>query len=142
MSIQKITPFLWFNNNGAEAAAFYVSVFNNATIISTNPIVTVFELDGLQLMILNGGDKYKLTEAFSLTISCDTQQEIDYYWNTLTANGGEESNCGWLKDKYGVSWQVVPSILGQLMNNPEKAPKVIEAFMQMKKFDIEKLMNV
>lgn len=91
-------------------------------------------------MLLNGGPEYKFTEAVSFVITCDTQEEIDYYWNKLS-EGGEEGKCGWLKDKYGVSWQVVPAILGQLMNDPDKASKVMYAFMQMKKFNIEKLMQ-
>ncbi len=142
MAIQKITPFLWYDNNAAEAAAFYCTVFKNSRINSTNPMVTDFELEGQRLLAMNGGPKYKLTDAFSLMISCDTQEEIDYYWDALTANGGQESMCGWCKDKFGLSWQVTPSVLPSLMNNPEKAQKVVQAFMQMRKFDIKKLMEV
>ena len=138
MKIQKITPFLWFEKGAEEAAKFYTTVFKNSKILNSNPMVTVVELEGLQIMMLNGGPAFKLDEAFSLSISCETQEEIDYYWNKLTA-GGAESQCGWLKDKYGVSWQVVPSILGKLMSDPSKAPKVTDAFMKMKKFDIKKL---
>ncbi len=141
MAIQKITPFLWFNKEAAEAANFYVTVFKNSRVISTNPWVTSFELEGLTINALNGGPKFKLDEAFSFVINCDTQEEIDYYWNTLTANGGEESMCGWLKDKFGLSWQVVPSILGTLMNDPERSQRVMNAFLQMKKFDIQKIMD-
>lgn len=141
MAIQKITPFLWFDNNAADAANFYVTVFKNARITSSNPWVTQFELEGLQICALNGGPKFKLDEAFSFSISCDTQEEIDYYWNTLTADGGEESMCGWLKDKFGLSWQVVPSILGKLMSDPERGQRVMNAFLQMKKFDIRKLLD-
>lgn len=140
MAIQKITPFLWFDNNAAEAAAFYTSVFKNSRILSSNPMVTAFELEGQQLLAMNGGPKYKLTEAFSLSVSCDTQEEIDYYWNKLT-EGGEESMCGWLKDKFGLSWQIVPGILGELMNNPESRDRVVQAFLKMRKFDIEALKN-
>lgn len=140
MAIQKITPFLWFDNNAAEAAAFYTSVFKNSRILSSNPMVTAFELEGQQLLAMNGGPKYKLTEAFSLSVSCDTQEEIDYYWNKLT-EGGEESMCGWLKDKFGLSWQIVPAILGELMNNPESRDRVVQAFLKMRKFDIEALKN-
>jgi predicted 3-demethylubiquinone-9 3-methyltransferase (glyoxalase superfamily) len=140
MNVQKITPFLWFDKNGKEAAEYYVSIFKNSKVTNTNPIVTVFELDGLQLMILNGGPQFKLDEAFSLSVSCDNQDEIDYYWDKLTA-GGEESRCGWLKDKYGVSWQVVPSILGKLMSDPKKSQAVMNAFLKMKKFDIETLLK-
>ena len=141
MAIQKITPFLWFDNNAAEAANFYTTVFKNSRLIASNPWVTAFELEGLQINALNGGPKFKLDEAFSLSISCDTQEEIDYYWNTLTEDGGEESMCGWLKDKFGLSWQVVPSILGKLMSDPEKAQPVMNAFLQMRKFNIQALLD-
>jgi predicted 3-demethylubiquinone-9 3-methyltransferase (glyoxalase superfamily) len=140
MAIQKITPFLWFNNEAAEAAAFYTSVFPNSRIVQSNPMVTQFELEGLQVAALNGGPMFKLSEAFSFVINCDTQEEIDYYWNALTKDG-EASRCGWLKDKFGLSWQVVPSILGSLLSDPEKAPRVTQAFMQMTKFEIDKLLN-
>jgi predicted 3-demethylubiquinone-9 3-methyltransferase (glyoxalase superfamily) len=140
MALQKITPFLWFNNEAAEAADFYTTIFKNARIISSNPMVTNFELEGLQIAALNGGPHFKLTEAFSFVINCETQEEIDYYWGMLT-EGGEESRCGWLKDKFGLSWQVVPTILGELMNDPEKSPRVMKAFMQMKKFNIDELLN-
>lgn len=140
MAIQKIMPFLWFNNHAAEAATFYTSVFPNSRIVQSNPMVTHFELEGMQVAALNGGPMFKLSEAFSFVINCDTQEEIDYYWNALTKDG-EESRCGWLKDKFGLSWQVVPSILGKLMSDPEKAPRVTQAFMQMTKFEIDKLLN-
>ncbi len=140
MALQKITPFIWFEKEAADAAQFYTTVFKNSRIVSSNPIVTVFELEGLQISAINGGPVYKLTPAFSLSISCDTQEEIDYYWNTLTA-GGQESMCGWLVDKFGLSWQVVPSILGKLMNDPERSQKVIGAFMKMKKFNIQALLD-
>lgn len=140
MAIQKITPFLWYDNQAAEAAQFYTSVFPNSRIVSTNPMVTVFELEGLQVSAINGGPMFKLSEAFSFSISCETQAEIDYYWEKLSA-GGEESMCGWLKDQYGLSWQVIPRILSELMNDPIKAPKAMKAFMKMKKFNIEELLN-
>lgn len=140
MAIQKIMPFLWFNNEAAEAAAFYITVFPNSRIVQSNPMVTQFELEGMQVAALNGGPMFKLSEAFSFVINCDTQEEIDYYWNVLTKDG-EESRCGWLKDKFGLSWQVVPSILGKLLSDPEKAPRVTQAFMQMSKFEIDKLLN-
>ena len=133
MALHKITPFIWFEKEAADAAKFYTTVFKNSRIISTNPIVTSFELEGLQISAINGGPVYKLSPAFSLAVSCDTQEEIDYYWNTLT-DGGQESMCGWLVDKFGLSWQVVPSVLPQLMNDPERSQKVIAAFMKMKKF--------
>lgn len=133
-----IFPCLWFDGQSKEAADFYCSVFPNSKIISSNPIVVIFELDGKKFMGLNGGPEYKFTEAVSFVVNCDTQEEIDNYWHKLT-QGGQEGKCGWLKDKFGVSWQIVPSILGSLMSDPEKAPRVMYAFMQMKKFDIEKL---
>lgn len=140
MAIQKITPFLWFDNQAADAAKFYTNVFKNSRIISENPMVTVFELEGMQIQALNGGPHFKLTEAFSFVISCEDQAEIDYYWNKLT-EGGTEQQCGWVKDKFGLSWQVVPKVLGQLMNDPSKMQNVMKTFMQMKKFDIQKLME-
>ncbi len=140
MALHKITPFIWFEKEAADAAKFYTTVFKNSRIISTNPIVTSFELEGLQISAINGGPVYKLSPAFSLAVSCDTQEEIDYYWNTLT-EGGQESMCGWLVDKFGLSWQVVPSVLPQLMNDPERSQKVIGAFMKMKKFNIQALLD-
>ncbi len=131
---------LWFDGKAKEAAMFYCSVFKNSKIVSENPVAVIFELNGKKFMALNGGPKFKFTESVSFVVDCNDQVEIDYYWNTL-AKGGEESMCGWLKDKYGLSWQIVPAILGQLMSDPEKAPKVMQAFLQMKKFDIEKLMQ-
>ena len=136
---QKITPFLWYDNNAKEAAEFYVSVFENSRIIGHNPMVSTFELEGIQFHAMNGGPKYKLNESFSLSVMCDTQEEIDYYWNIFTKDGGEESMCGWLKDKFGLSWQIIPSILPGLMSDPDKRDRVVKAFLQMKKFDIEKL---
>lgn len=142
MKIQKITPFLWFNNQAQEAAQFYTSIFKNSKIISLSPMVSTFELEGQQFMVLNGGPHFKFNEAVSFYVSCDSQEEIDYFWEKLTANGGQESQCGWLKDKYGLSWQIVPSILPELMSNPEKSQKVVAAFMKMKKFDIKTLKSV
>lgn len=135
---QKISPFLWLDSGAEKAAEFYVSVFKNSKILSSNPLVTAVEIEGLQIFLMNGGPKYKLNESFSFSLSCDTQEEIDYYWNKFTEDG-EESRCGWLKDKFGVSWQVIPSILPELMNNAEKAGKVTKAFMDMRKLDIELL---
>ncbi len=136
-----IYPCLWFDGKAQEAANFYCSVFENSKIISDNQMVVAFELNGKKFIGLNGGPHFKFNEAVSFVIECEDQEEIDYYWNTLTANGGSESMCGWLKDKYGVSWQVVPAILPELMSDPEKAPRVMEAFMKMKKFDIKTLME-
>lgn len=135
-----IYPCLWFDNNAAEAAAFYCSVFPNSSITSQNPVVTIADLNGRKTMFLNGGPVFTFNESVSFVIECETQEEIDYYWNTLT-EGGKESMCGWLKDKYGVSWQVVPSMLGSLMNNPEKGPRVMQAFLKMKKFIIQDLLD-
>lgn len=136
----KIYPCLWFDGQSAEAAEFYCSVFPNSKITSVNPMVAIFELNGNKFMALNGGPEFNFTEAVSFVVNCETQDEIDHYWNKLT-EGGKEGKCGWLKDKYGVSWQIVPSILGKLMSDPDKAPRVMYAFMQMKKFDIEKLLK-
>ncbi|HET7819150.1 MAG TPA: VOC family protein [Bacteroidia bacterium] len=135
-----IYPCLWFDGKAQEAAKFYCSVFKNSKITIDTPMVVNFELNGKKFMGLNGGPNFKFNEAISFVIDCETQEEIDYYWSKLS-EGGSEQQCGWLKDKYGVSWQVVPTILGKLMSNPEKSGRVIQAFMKMKKFDIEKLMN-
>lgn len=136
----QLFPCLWFNGNAKQAADFYCSVFKNSKIISENPMVTIFELNETKFMALNGGPEYQFSAANSYVITCDTQGEIDHYWEKLS-EGGKAGKCGWLVDKFGVSWQVVPKILGSLMNDPEKAPKVMYAFMQMSKFDIQKLME-
>jgi predicted 3-demethylubiquinone-9 3-methyltransferase (glyoxalase superfamily) len=135
-----IFPCLWFDGNAKEAAAYYCLVFKNSKVLSENPMVVVFELNDTKFMALNGGPEYAFSPANSYVVTCDTQEEIDHYWEKLS-EGGKPGKCGWLTDKYGVSWQVVPKILGQLMNDPEKAPKAMYAFMQMTKFDIEKLIN-
>ena len=156
MDDKKLTPCLWFNKEAEDAAKFYVSVFKDAEIknISRYPkegqevhgqkegtVMTVdFVLRGQPFIALNGGPAFKFTEAISLTIPCETQEEVDYYWSKLT-EGGEESMCGWLKDKFGLSWQVVPTILPKLLLDPAKKDKVMKAFMQMRKFDIERLKN-
>lgn len=114
MPLQKITPFLWFDHEAQKAAEFYTSVFPNSKILHSNQLVTSFELEGFQISAINGGPKFKLDEAFSLVISCNSKEEIDYYWKALTLNG-EESMCGWLKDQFDLSWQVVPSFLPDLM---------------------------
>lgn len=137
--IKPIYPCLWFDNQAGEAANFYCSVFKDAKITSENPMVVIFHINGTKFMALNAGPLFKFNEAVSFVVNCDTQEEIDYYWDKLTADGGSESQCGWLKDKYGVSWQIVPTILGQLMSNPAKSQNVVQAFMQMKKFDIARL---
>ncbi|NOT36640.1 MAG: VOC family protein [Saprospiraceae bacterium] len=137
---ESIYPCLWFDGKSHEAADYYCSIFPDSRILNKTPMVCVFELGGRKMMHLNGGPEFTFNESISFVISCESQEEIDYYWSALTSNG-REGKCGWLTDKYGVSWQVVPSILGGLMSDPEKAPKVMYAFMQMKKFDIQKLMD-
>jgi len=133
-------PCLWFNNQAKEAAEFYCSIFRNSRITEDTPMVVRFELDGKLFMGLNGGPMFSFTEAVSIVVECETQEEIDDYWNKLT-EGGEESMCGWLKDKYGLSWQIIPAILGQLMTDPERSQRVMAAFMKMRKFDIATLLN-
>lgn len=137
-----IYPCLWFNGQAQAAAQFYCSIFKNAKVITDIGMVVTFELNGHKFMGLNGGPNFVFNEAVSFVVNCDTQHEIDYYWERLTADGGEERYCGWLKDKFGVSWQVVPTILPQLLSDSSRAAKVTEAFMKMKKFDINQLMNV
>jgi predicted 3-demethylubiquinone-9 3-methyltransferase (glyoxalase superfamily) len=136
-----IYPCLWFNGQAKEAAEFYCSVFENSKITTDTKLVVMFELNGKKFMGLNGGPMFNFTEAVSFVIDCDTQAEIDRYWELLTADGGEEGHCGWLKDKFGVSWQVVPTVLAELMSNPDRAENVMAAFMKMKKFDIAALEN-
>jgi predicted 3-demethylubiquinone-9 3-methyltransferase (glyoxalase superfamily) len=136
----KLYPCLWFDGQAKAAAEFYCSVFKDSKILSVNPMAVVFEINQSKFMARNGGPEYKFSAANSYIITCDTQEEIDYYWDQF-GREGQPGKCGWMIDKYGVSWQIVPSILGSLMNDPEKAPKVMYAFMQMSKFDIEKLIN-
>jgi predicted 3-demethylubiquinone-9 3-methyltransferase (glyoxalase superfamily) len=135
-----IYPCLWFDGKAKDAATFYCEIFPNSKILSENPIVVNFELNGNKFMALNGGPTYQLTPANSYVIECENQEEIDHYWYKL-GNEGVFNQCGWLEDKFGVSWQIVPTILGKLMSNPEKSQRVIAAFMKMKKFDIEALEN-
>jgi len=137
----EISLCLWFNGQAKEAAEFYCSIFSNSKITSANPMMVTFELNGRKMMGLNGGPQFKFNEAASLVVNCENQEEIDYYWTKLT-EGGEESMCGWLQDKYGLSWQIVPKILGKLVSDPEKGPRVVQAFMKMQKFDIQTLLNV
>jgi predicted 3-demethylubiquinone-9 3-methyltransferase (glyoxalase superfamily) len=147
--MQKITPFLWFNDQAEEAMNFYTSIFKNSKIGSISRygeggpgqpgsvMTATFELDGQEFMALNGGPLFTFTEAISFFVNCETQAEVDELWTKLT-EGGEESQCGWLKDKYGLSWQIVPTALGELLNDPdaEKAGRVMNAMLQMKKIDI------
>ncbi|HLP39743.1 VOC family protein [Lacibacter sp.] len=147
--MQKITPFLWFDGNAEEAMNFYLSVFKNSKQIATMPgpggsvMGVTFELEGLEFQGLNAGPMFKFNEAVSFFVKSDTQEEIDYYWEKLTADGGEESMCGWLKDKFGLSWQIVPPILGKLLGDPdrEKAGRAMQAMMKMKKIIIADLQN-
>lgn len=138
--IKPLYPCLWYDGNAKEAADYYCSIFKSSKITSENPMVVTFELNGFKFMGLNGGPHYKFSPATSFVVECDTQEEIDYYWEKL-GDGGSYSQCGWLDDKFGMSWQIVPSVLSKLMSDPEKAPRVIEAFMQMSKFDIATLEN-
>ena len=153
-TVQKITPFLWFDTQAEEAAKFYTSIFKNSRIVGTTyyaaeaakasgrpegSVMTVeFDLDGQRFTALNGGPIFKFTEAVSFVVHCDTQEEVDHYWQSLTA-GGEEVQCGWLKDKFGLSWQVVPRILLELIQDkdPARSRRVMAAMMQMKKIEIE-----
>jgi len=137
----EIFPCLWFDGKAKEAAEFYCSVFKNSKIIDDTPMVVTFELNGNKFMGLNGGPKFKFDEAVSFVVNCDTQEQIDYYWEKLTANGGQESMCGWLKDKFGLSWQIVPSIIAKLMSDPERAQRVMQAVMPMRKIILEKLLQ-
>ncbi|MCF0062862.1 VOC family protein [Dyadobacter chenwenxiniae] len=138
--IKPLYPCLWYDGNAREAADYYCSIFKSSKITSENPMVVTFELNGFKFMGLNGGPHYKFSPATSFVVECDTQEEIDYYWERL-GDGGKYSQCGWLDDKFGMSWQIVPSVLSKLMSDPEKAPRVIEAFLQMSKFDIATLEN-
>lgn len=147
--MRKVSPFLWFDKQAEEAANFYVSLFPNAKVtkVSHYPadapggnkrgkVMTVeFEIDGVTFVALNGGPDFKFNEAFSLTIDCDSQAEVDRYWQALTANGGEEGPCGWCKDRYGLSWQVNPHRLGELMSDPDpkRAKAAMEAMLKQKK---------
>jgi len=138
--MQKITPFLWFDGQAEAAAKFYTSIFKRSKIESITPMSATFRLDGMKFIALNGGPQFKFTEAISFFVSCQTQKEIDYFWEKLSA-GGKKSRCGWLKDKFGVSWQIVPPILGELLNDAdeEKSERVMQAMLQMGKLDIKKL---
>ncbi|MDO8726676.1 MAG: VOC family protein [Candidatus Methanoperedens sp.] len=155
--MQKITPCLWFDNKAEEAANFYTSIFKNSKISNSTrygkegyeihgkkegTVMTMdFEIEGQKFLALNGGPEFKFNEAISFIVTCKTQKEVDYYWEKLTADGGQESVCGWLKDKYGVSWQIVPEMTDKLVGDPtsEKSQRAMKAMLQMKKIDIEGL---
>jgi len=152
--MQKITPFLWFDNQAEEAAKFYVSVFKNSRVNNVarygeegpgpagSVMTVVFQLDGQEFIALNGGPYFKITEAISFVVNCESQGEVDEMWEKLAA-GGKEVECGWLKDKYGVSWQIVPTVLGELLTDPdpEKAQRVMKAMLKMVKIDIATLVQ-
>jgi len=150
---QKITTFLWFDNNAEEAVNFYVSIFKNSKILNMSRygdagpgpkgsvMTCTFQLEGQEFIALNGGPHFKFTEAISLFVDCETQEEVDTLWNKLTADGGAPSQCGWLKDKFGLSWQIIPSALMEMMSDrdPAKSRRVMEAMMQMSKIELQKL---
>jgi predicted 3-demethylubiquinone-9 3-methyltransferase (glyoxalase superfamily) len=138
--MNSLYPCLWFDGQASAAAKYYCKIFKNAQIISENPMVVHFELNGNKFMGLNGGPKYKFSPATSFVIECETQDEIDYYWEKL-GEDGVYNKCGWLDDKFGVSWQIVPSVLHSLLADPAKSQNVATAFLKMSKFDIETLMN-
>ena len=156
--MQKITPFLWFDDQAEEAAEFYTSIFKNSKIVRTTrygkegyeihgkpagtAMTVEFEIDGQPFTALNGGPVFQFNEAISFQVLCDAQEEVDYYWHKLSEGGDEKAQqCGWLKDKYGVSWQIVPTILSELVGDPdsEKSQRAMKAMLQMKKMDIEAL---
>ncbi len=138
---KQMYPCLWFDGQAREAADFYCTIFPDSKIINDSGMVVNFELNGQYFMGLNGGNNFQFNEAVSFVIPCKDQEEIDHYWYKLIADGGQESMCGWCKDKFGLSWQVIPTNLGELMSNPENGQRVMQAFMKMKKFDIKALQN-
>jgi len=149
--VQKITPFLWYDGQAEEAARLYTSIFKNSRIIDVmrcgeqgpgpkgSALTVTFEIEGQRFMALNGGPMYKFTEAFSLFVDCESQAEVDDYWIKLTADGGREDRCGWLKDKFGVSWQIIPRALMKAIGDqdPARAGRAMQAMFQMKKIDIQ-----
>ena len=141
MEIKKLTPFLWFNNQAGDAAKFYCSVFKNSKIIDSNPMMAVFELEGQRFMAGNFGPEFKFNEAISIFVSCENQEEVDHFWNRLTEDGGQEGKCGWLKDKFGLSWQIVPNAFSRMAGDrdPAKTQRLFKAMQQMNKMDIQKL---
>ena len=141
MEIRKLTPFLWFNNQAGEAAKFYCTVFKNSKIIDNNPMVATFELEGQRFMAGNFGPEFKFNESISIFVSCENQEEVDYFWNKLTADGGQEGKCGWLKDRFGLSWQIVPRRFTELIGDrdPRKVKAVMGAMMTMVKLDVAAL---
>ena len=140
-AVQKISPFLWFDETVEEAAKLYTSIFENSKIVSVNPMSATFELEGVEFLALNGGPMYKFNEAISFFVKCKDQKEIDYYWDKFIESGGKESRCGWLKDKFGLSWQIIPDALGRYMSDPDraKANRVIQAMLKMNKIIVTEL---
>ncbi len=144
--MQKIVPFLWYDGKAEEAAKFYVSIFKNSKVLSVSPgpdgkaMSVTFQLEGQPFYALNGGPHFKFTPAISLFVNCETQQEVDELWSKLSASAADEQ-CGWLKDKYGLSWQIIPTALGKMMGdkNPKKAGAAVQAMLKMKKIDIKGL---
>jgi len=150
--MKKITPFLWYDNSAEEAMNYYISIFKNSRVLSVSRyseggpgapgtvMTATFELDGQEFIALNGGPHFKFTEAISFSVNCETQEEVDEIWEKLSA-GGEKGRCGWLKDKFGLSWQVTPTALSKLLRDkdPEKAKRVMNAMLQMDKIDIRRL---
>ena len=153
MTIQKIKTFLWYENQAEEAADLYTSIFPDSQILNVvrngeggpgpagSALTVAFQLAGIQFVALNGGPHFHFTEAISLTVDCASQEELDRYWNKLIEDGGSESQCGWLKDKFGLSWQIVPAILPKLLSDPKRSGRVMQVLMQMKKLDIQKLQD-
>ena len=155
--MEKITPFLWFDNQAEEAAKFYTSVFKNSNVGrilrydeasakaaggSVGSVLTVeFEIEGQKFTALNGGPEFQFNESISFVVNCDSQKEVDYFWEKLTADGAEESQCGWLKDKFGVSWQITPTVLIDMLHDedPKKSGRVMKSMLQMQKIDIKTL---
>jgi predicted 3-demethylubiquinone-9 3-methyltransferase (glyoxalase superfamily) len=155
--MQKITPFLWFDDQAEEAVKFYTSIFKNSKVgrvlrydeqaakaagRAVGSVLTIeFEIEGQKFVALNGGPQFKFNESVSFVVNCDTQKEVDYFWEKLTADGGRESACGWLKDKFGLSWQITPTVLIDMLHDKdaEKSERVMNAMLQMQKIDIESL---
>ena len=134
-----ITTCIWFDGQAKQAAEFYCSVFRDSRITADTPMVVTWELNGTRFMGLNGGPQFQPDEAISFVVHCDDQEEIDYYWEKLLAEGGQESMCGWLKDRFGVSWQIVPEGIGQWMSDPEKVQRMMPLIMEMRKIDMKRL---
>jgi predicted 3-demethylubiquinone-9 3-methyltransferase (glyoxalase superfamily) len=141
MAVRKITPFLWFDGNAEEAARYYCEIVPNSQVISVNPMVTTFELDGVRFNGLNGGPAHKFTPAFSIMIDCDDQAEVDRYWNRFIGDGGREDQCAWLQDKFGLSWQIVPKRLMQLLSDPDagRRERAMQAMFKMRKIIVADL---